>query len=99
MTKLTRRRVLAGSTTALVASGFVRSAQAAPAAEGITRQLIEAAKKEGKVTWYSSVRSYASRAVSPHTTSPCLASTTSRSCGFVRTAWPTCLASVNPGRM
>jgi iron(III) transport system substrate-binding protein len=54
-TKLTRRRVLAGSTTALVASGFVTSAQSAPAAQSITPQLIEAAKKEGKVTWYSSV--------------------------------------------
>jgi len=53
--KLTRRRVLAGSTTALMASGFVRSAQSAPAAESITPQLIEAAKKEGKITWYSSV--------------------------------------------
>ena len=53
--KLTRRRVLAGSTTALMASGFVRSAQSAPAAESITPQLIEAARKEGKVTWYSSV--------------------------------------------
>src|SRR5690242_1582109 len=53
--KLTRRRVLAGSTTALLASGLVRSAQSAPAAESITPQLIEAAKKEGKVTWYTSV--------------------------------------------
>ena len=53
--ELTRRRVLAGSTTALMASGFVRSAQSAPAAESITPQLIDAAKKEGKVTWYSSV--------------------------------------------
>ena len=53
--ELTRRRVLAGSTTALMASGFVRSAQSAPAAESITPQLIDAAKKEGKVIWYSSV--------------------------------------------
>ena len=55
MTKVTRRRVLAGSTAALMASGFVRSAGAAPPAEAITPQLIEAARKEGKVTWYSSV--------------------------------------------
>src|SRR4051794_12704632 len=47
----------------------------------------------------SSVRRYASSAVSPHTTSPCLASTTSFSAGLPRTASPTCLASVNPGRM
>jgi iron(III) transport system substrate-binding protein len=53
--KLTRRRVLAGSATALAASGWVRSAQAAPPAEKITPDLIAAAKKEGKVTWYTSV--------------------------------------------
>ena len=52
--RLTRRRVLAGSAT-LMASGFVRSAQSAPPAETITPQLIEAARKEGKVTWYTSV--------------------------------------------
>ena len=53
--KLTRRHVLATSTTALMASGFVRSAQAAPEASKITPELVEAAKKEGKVTWYTSV--------------------------------------------
>ena len=52
--KVTRRRVLAGSAT-LMASGFVRSAHSAPPALSITPQLIEAARKEGKVTWYSSV--------------------------------------------
>ena len=31
------------------------SAQAAPEAQKITPELIEAAKKEGKVTWYTSV--------------------------------------------
>src|SRR3954468_7259749 len=55
MRKLTRRRVLAGSATALVASGFARSAQSAPPAETITPELIAAAKKEGKVAWYTSV--------------------------------------------
>jgi iron(III) transport system substrate-binding protein len=53
--KLTRRHVLATSTTALMASGFVRSAQAAPEASRITPELIEAAKKEGKIVWYTSV--------------------------------------------
>jgi len=53
--KLTRRHVLASSTTVLMASGFVRSAQAAPEASTITPELIGAAKKEGKVTWYTSV--------------------------------------------
>jgi len=55
MTKLTRRRVLAGSATALAASGWISSAQSAPAAEKIMPGLIEAAKKEGKVVWYTSV--------------------------------------------
>ena len=53
--KLTRRHVLATSTTALMASGFVRSAQAAPEASRITPELVEAAKKEGKIVWYTSV--------------------------------------------
>ena len=40
-----------------MASGFVRSAQVRAAAEPqkITPELIEAAKKEGKVSWYTSV--------------------------------------------
>ncbi len=53
--KLTRRHVLATSTTGLMAVGFVRSAQAAPEASKITPELVEAAKKEGKVVWYTSV--------------------------------------------
>jgi iron(III) transport system substrate-binding protein len=53
--KLTRRHVLATSTTALIASGFVRSAQAAPEASKITPELMAAAKKEGKIVWYTSV--------------------------------------------
>ena len=47
----------------------------------------------------SIVRRYACSAVSPQTTRPCLASTTSLRSGFSRTAVPTCLASVKPGRM
>ena len=47
----------------------------------------------------SIVRRYASSALSPHTTSPCLASTTSLRSGFARAASPTCLESANPGRM
>ena len=53
--KLTRRRVLAGSATALAASGWISSAQSAPEPAKITPELIEAAKKEGKVVWYTSV--------------------------------------------
>jgi len=52
---LTRRDLLAGS-TAFAASGlFARVASAAPPASAVTPQLIEAAKKEGKVVWYTSV--------------------------------------------
>ena len=47
----------------------------------------------------SIVRRYASSALSPHTTSPCLASTTSLRSGFARAASPTCLESAKPGRM
>ncbi|MBS0523007.1 MAG: extracellular solute-binding protein [Proteobacteria bacterium] len=53
--KLTRRRVLGGSATALAASGWISSAQSAPEPAKITPDLIEAAKKEGKVVWYTSV--------------------------------------------
>jgi iron(III) transport system substrate-binding protein len=52
--KLTRRRALA-ATTAAAAGSFFTSAQAAPEAQKITQELIDAAKKEGKVTWYTSV--------------------------------------------
>ncbi len=52
--KLTRRHLLAASTIA--ASGFVTPVRGAPPeAQKVTQQLIDAAKKEGKVTWYTSV--------------------------------------------
>jgi iron(III) transport system substrate-binding protein len=52
---LSRRDLLAGS-TAFAASGlFARVASAAPPASAVTPQLVEAAKKEGKVVWYTSV--------------------------------------------
>src|SRR5262249_438339 len=52
---LTRRDLLAGS-TAFAASGlFARVASAAPPATAVTPALIEAAKKEGKVIYYTSV--------------------------------------------
>jgi iron(III) transport system substrate-binding protein len=51
---LTRRRLLAAST--LAASGFVTPVRGAPPeAQRITPELIAAAKKEGKVNWYTSV--------------------------------------------
>jgi iron(III) transport system substrate-binding protein len=56
MTKrLTRRHVLA-ATTAAAAGSFITPVRGAPPeAQKITPELIEAAKKEGKVTWYTSV--------------------------------------------
>jgi iron(III) transport system substrate-binding protein len=52
--RLTRRRVVAVGAAA-AAGPFATSVRAAPAAEAVTPELIEAAKKEGKVTWYTSV--------------------------------------------
>src|SRR5580692_6244826 len=52
---LTRRHVLAAAAATTTAS-FASVARGAPAeAQKITPQLIEAAKKEGKVSWYTSV--------------------------------------------
>src|SRR5260370_14464814 len=58
--KLSRREILQGALKAssAVALGTVFAAPAraeAPPAEAITPQLIEAAKKEGKVVWYTSI--------------------------------------------
>lgn len=52
--KLTRRSVLAGS-AAIATGSFGVQVSAAPEAQKITPTLIEAAKKEGKVSWYTSV--------------------------------------------
>src|SRR5262245_30762178 len=57
--RLTRRRVLAAAaatTATTIGASFATIARAAPPeAQQITPELIEAAKKEGKVTWYTSV--------------------------------------------
>src|ERR1700709_1902800 len=54
--KISRRAVLKGSTALLLATVCPPGARAeAPPAEAITPQLIEAAKKEGKVVWYTSI--------------------------------------------
>jgi iron(III) transport system substrate-binding protein len=56
MKKISRRDVLAGSSALVAGSAFsTRVLSAAPPASAITPQLIEAAKKEGKVVWYTSV--------------------------------------------
>lgn len=58
MTKMhfSRRNVLAGAGALAVGSAFsTRVLSAAPPATAVTPQLIEAAKKEGKAVWYTSV--------------------------------------------
>jgi len=52
--KLSRRSFLKSSTLAASAAFAIRVA-AAPAAEAVTPALIEAAKREGKVVWYTSI--------------------------------------------
>ncbi len=52
---LSRRDVLKGTTAIVTSSAFASVASAAPPASAVTPQLIEAAKKEGKVVWYTSV--------------------------------------------
>src|SRR6201985_3862077 len=55
MTQFSRRDMLRGS-TALAASGaFAPVPSAAPPASAVTPQLIEAAKKEGRVVYYTSI--------------------------------------------
>jgi iron(III) transport system substrate-binding protein len=50
-----RRDVLQGSTALAASSVFASVASAAPPASAVTPQLIEAAKKEGKVVFYTSI--------------------------------------------
>src|SRR5215471_11915583 len=56
-TALTRRQVLLGSMAAASALNWPRASVqgASPTPETITSQLVEAARKEGKVIWYTSV--------------------------------------------
>src|SRR3954468_9329805 len=54
--KINRREVLKGSTALALGAVFSSRVLAqAPPAEAITPQLIEAAKKQGKVVWYTSI--------------------------------------------
>jgi iron(III) transport system substrate-binding protein len=54
--KLSRRGVLKASTALALGTVFASPVRAqAPPAEAITPQLIEAAKKEGKVVWYTAI--------------------------------------------
>src|SRR6186713_3644442 len=50
-----RRDVLQGSTALAASSMFASVTSAAPPASAVTPQLIEAAKKEGKVVFYTSI--------------------------------------------
>src|ERR1700682_4593735 len=50
-----RRDVLKGLTALVASSALASAASAAPPASAVTPQLIEAAKKEGKVVYYTSV--------------------------------------------
>ena len=53
---LSRRDVLKGSTALTIGTMFAAPARAeAPAATAITPQLVDAAKKEGKIVWYTSL--------------------------------------------
>jgi iron(III) transport system substrate-binding protein len=52
---ISRRDVLKGTTAFAASSAFASVVSAAPAATAVTPQLIEAAKAEGKVVWYTSV--------------------------------------------
>src|SRR5438270_8320599 len=53
--KLTRRRLLQGAVALGGAAVATRVLAAAPPAEPVTQALIEAAKKEGKVIYYTSI--------------------------------------------
>jgi iron(III) transport system substrate-binding protein len=54
--KLSRRDLLKSTAALALATAYASSVRAAaPPAEAITPQLIEAAKKEGKVVWYTSI--------------------------------------------
>jgi iron(III) transport system substrate-binding protein len=53
--RFTRRDVLKGASALALSVPATRVLVAAPAAEAVTAALIEAAKKEGRVVWYTSV--------------------------------------------
>jgi iron(III) transport system substrate-binding protein len=53
MQRQTRRNILAGSAAFGLSALSTRVVSAAPAAETVTPALIDAAKKEGKLAWYS----------------------------------------------
>ena len=54
MTRLTRRGVL-GSSAAMATASYAVQVRAAAEPQKITPALIEAARKEGKLSWYTSV--------------------------------------------
>src|ERR1700726_4896190 len=52
---LSRRTLLKSSAALAASAAFATRVAAAPAAEAVTPALVEAAKKEGKVVWYTSI--------------------------------------------
>src|ERR1700751_4648892 len=55
MTQFSRRDVLRASTAMAATSAFASVTSAAPPASAVTPELIAAAKKEGKVIYYTSI--------------------------------------------
>src|SRR6266496_6303083 len=53
--KITRRAVLKASTALALSATATRVLSAAPPASAITPELVSAARKEGKVAWYTSI--------------------------------------------
>ena len=53
--KISRRELLRASGAAAASGLFASVASAAPPANAVTPQLIEAAKKEGKIVYYTSI--------------------------------------------
>ena len=51
----TRRQVMTGAGAAALSLASTRVMSAAPPASSITPELVEAAKKEGKVVYYTSI--------------------------------------------
>jgi iron(III) transport system substrate-binding protein len=55
LTRISRRKLLQGSAAVGLTPFAAQVLSAAPAAESVTPELIAAAKKEGKVVWYTSI--------------------------------------------
>jgi len=73
--KISRRDVLVGASALTAGAAFsTRVLSAAPPASPVTPAMIEGAKKEGKVVWYTSVRVSPARSSVPAPNASCSAS-------------------------